>query len=89
MALFALLSCEKNSPQQIKIYISDQGAMLNVNGETYTKTDTVTLNLGAKVKYNYTHQGNTLIEFVNINSGELIESNYSVMGKTEGKFRVR
>ena len=89
IGLFFLFSCEKNSPQQIKIYISDQGTMLNMNGETYTKTDTVTLNLGAKVKYNYTHQGNTLIEFTNIGSGELIESNYSVMGKTSGKFRVR
>lgn len=89
IVLLVLFSCEKNSPQQIEVYISDQGTVLNVNGQTLTETDTLTLNLGQKVKYDYTHQGNTLIEFTNLGSGELIESNYSVMGKTSGKFRVR
>ncbi len=89
LVVLMLFSCEKNSPQQIEVYISDQGTVLNVNGKTITETDTLILNLRQKVKYDYTHQGNTLIEFTNLGSGELIESNYSVMGKTSGKFRVR
>lgn len=88
--LFTLTACVKDEQVPVIVRISDGDiATVKVNEYTFSETDTLMLNIGTKVKYSYTHEGDVLVEFISLKYGERLEASYSVMGKTSGKFRVR
>lgn len=88
--LFTLSACVKDEPIQLWVVVSDgQTVDMDVNGHKVTKTDTLVFNHGEVVRYNYTTDKDVMIEFISLKYGETLETNFSDMGKTSGKFRMR
>jgi hypothetical protein len=55
---------------------------------TLTESDTVIVEQGEKIKYEYSTDDNVLIEFWDVQLGYVVESSYSDIDKHSGKFRI-
>lgn len=90
MAMFALLSCEKNN--QIKMYVSIDKSIESVsfNGQMVTESDTVVVNENEKIKYTIKSNGKQGgVSFWDDEFGMKIHSDFIPTGTTTktGKFR--
>jgi len=55
---------------------------------TLTESDTVIVEQGEKIKYEYSTNDKVLIEFWDVQLGYIVESSYSDIDKHKGKFKI-
>lgn len=55
---------------------------------TLTESDTIIVEQGEKIKYEYSTSDKVLIEFWDVQLGYVVESSYSDIHKHKGKFRL-
>jgi hypothetical protein len=83
-----------SSGVQKKIFVDIIGGQASItiqknSGDiTLTESDTVIVEQGEKIKYEYSTDEKVLIEFWDVQLGYVVESSYSDIDKHKGKFRI-